>query len=108
MGVRAVATITASGMCLLLGSAPGEKVLHALGKLRAGGLRLLQVRLELHRLLVGRRERVKHTPLRARHRLAWLRCELVGQVARLFLQSLRRDGPADNAEPEGIDRLQRL
>src|SRR5207245_1338639 len=102
MGVRAVATITASGMCLLLGSAPGEKVLHALGKLRTGGLRLLQVRLELHRLLVGRRERVEHSPLRAGHRLAWLRCALVRQVAYLFLESLRWADPVDDAVPVRI------
>src|SRR5437867_2755572 len=92
----------------LLCRPPGQKVLDAFRKLGAPGLRLLQVRLELHRFLVARRERVVDRALGAGKGLPRLRHEVVGKIANLLLQSLRGNKPVDHAEAVRIGRAQRL
>src|SRR5581483_3096509 len=96
IGVRAVATMTASFTELLLGAA-GEEGLNAFDELLAAGLRLLEVRLELHRLLVRRVERVVHRALGGAERLPRLRGELRREVADLLLEPFCGHDPVDHA-----------
>src|SRR5438132_10316119 len=124
MGVRAVATITASGdfrsplagevggeaagwgRSTFLSRPPGKEVLHAFGEFRAGRLGLLEVRLEFQRLLEGRFERMGHGTLRACQRTAWLRCKLTGQLAHLLLEAIGGNEAVDDAQPVRVWRRQ--
>src|SRR5439155_11335962 len=92
----------------LLRRPPGQKVLHAFRKLGAPGLRLLQVRLELHRFLVARRERVVDRALGAGERVPRLRDEMVGEVADLLFEPFRGNKSVDDAQAVRVGRAQRL
>src|SRR3981189_2384395 len=82
--------------------------LHALRKLPAARLRLLQIRLKLHRLLVARVERVDDRALGGAQGLAGLRRNLAGELAHLRLQLVGSHDAVDHSKPVRIRSLQRL
>src|SRR5690348_1963506 len=106
IGVRAVATITASAKLLL--GASGEEFLHARGELSVCHLRLLEVRLELDRLLVGRLQGTVDRSLCARQGLTGLRRDVAGELAHLLFEALGGNDAVDEAQPVGVRRAQGL
>src|SRR5579864_5385141 len=106
IGVRAVATITASGKLLL--GALREKGLDAGRELPARGLCLLEVGLELHRVFVGRARRPIDGPFRGGQRLARLGRDVSREVLDLLLEPVGRDHSVDDPETVGVSGLHGL
>src|SRR5207302_2400512 len=98
--------MTASINFLLLASR--QEGLDAVCELLARRLRLLQVRLELQRVLEPRLQRVVHRALGRGHRLPWLVRELAGEVPYFLLELVGRDDPVDDSQPVRVGVRQLL
>src|SRR5260370_21049972 len=126
IGVRAVATMTACRSSVITpsplpGEGPGEgrefpsallrspsqEGRHPFRELRARRLRLLQVRLELQRLLEARLQRVVDGALGGSQRLAGLRDEMSGKLAHLRLEAVGGDPAGCGAGPVRLARRKR-